>query len=114
MDVTKKMVSNCFKNLEKKFNYLVKNFNGNRQIKFGAFTGFIDHLIISHTGVIFFIETKLYKDTIKPEQEKLKKYLMESAQRNPFVFYCIATEDNYSLIYEYILSGNYQKLKTLN
>jgi len=84
MNVTKKMVSDCFKNLEKKFNYLVKNFNGNRQIKFGAFTGFIDHLIISHTGVIFFIETKLYKDDLKPEQEKLKRLSYFSFGVSPF------------------------------
>lgn len=111
--VTKKMLSDTFKNLEK-FNYLVKNFNGNRQIKFGAFTGFVDHLIISHTGIIFFIEAKLYKDKLKEKQEKLRKYLIEVSNRNPFCFYLIATENNYNLIYEYILTGKYKELKNLN
>ena len=111
--VTKKMLSDCYKNLEK-FNYLVKNFNGNRQIKFGAFTGFVDHLIISHSGIIFFIEAKLYKDKLKEKQEKLRDYLIESSKKNDFVFYCIATEKNYDLIYEYILTGKYKELKTLN
>ena len=111
--VTKKMLSDCYKNLEK-FNYLVKNFNGNRQIKFGAFTGFVDHLIISHSGIIFFIEAKLYKDNLKPNQEKFKKYLIESSNKNPFVFYLIATENNYNIIYELILTGKYKELKSLN
>ena len=85
--VTKKMLSDCFKNLEK-FNYLVKNFNGNRQIKFGAFTGFVDHLMISHSGIIFFIEAKLYKDKLKEKQEKLRDYLIESSKKNDFELFC--------------------------
>lgn len=79
---TKAEISKVFAEL-RKYGYLVFNFN--QKNRFGkGLVGFVDHLVIGKWGM-FFVEVKIGKDTVKPEQEKLGE--MISRMGNRYIHY---------------------------
>ena len=88
---TKKDISRIFAKL-RDFGFLVFNFNSNKKLNRGKMTGFCDHLIIGK-GKIYFIEVKIGKDTIKPEQFLLQRAIDETEADFRFITSSKEAED---------------------
>lgn len=106
--MTKKIISEYFGKL-RKFGYHIYNFNS-RKAFFQGLSGMTDYIIIGK-GKIFFIELKIGKDKFSEIQLETKKYILECSDKNPFVFYLIATDLNYTEIISDILQENFKNLK---
>lgn len=81
---TKSDFTKAFNEL-RKFGYDVKNFNSNLKMKTGI-KGFVDHLITGH-GHLVFVEVKIGKDTMKPEQLFFAERIKSAVDKNSTVKY---------------------------
>lgn len=106
--ITKTDIKNSLKQIER-YGGKLYTFNSNRYTGTG-FKGFIDHIIF-YKGYIIFIEVKIGKDRIQPEQIICQNCIKETTVKNPFVFYVLATEKNYTLVTEYLMQEKIIQLR---
>lgn len=99
-------------NSVKKFGGEIKTFNSNKYTGKG-FIGFVDHMII-YKGYLLFIEVKIGKDKTSKKQNNFSKFLQTVCEKNPFVFYLIVNENNYTRVTELLFQQNVNGLRNFN
>ena len=102
MKTTKSEISKVFSEL-RKFGFLVFNFNSDKKFNRGAMRGFVDHLIIGK-NCVWFLEVKIGKDILSPEQIDLLTQLKILEDRTDVVkWYLVPGVEVARQIKEYIL-----------
>lgn len=105
---TKTDIKNSLKLIER-YGGKLYTFNSNRYTGTG-FKGFPDHILF-YKGYEIFVEVKIGKDKISAEQIIFKNHIKEVTGKNPFVFYLVATEKNYTLITDYLMQEKIIQLR---
>lgn len=102
----KEVITDSFNQLKKR-GYSIKNRNSYRAMPKGMNSD--TDLMITGNGIICFFEVKILKDTLKENQIKLAKELIEVCKNNNTIFYSVVNEKEY-LEYIDLLIGRRFKL----
>lgn len=98
----KKDISKVFSKL-RDFNFIVFNFNFKRGFPIGL-KGFVDHVFFHKKKGICFVEVKIGKDRLTPEQEAIKEIIQNLSIATKFIKYrIIKTEQEAKELADYLL-----------